>query len=119
METSTTEVFNSVDIFCFYGTDQSAGDIHSQLHKYCMEHVDVLYLHLNLEDEGTPDLVDQCENMGFFFCGVLPYGLRGCHCLILQYCNNLALSYEAIKLSSPAAEALKSYIQQCDPNQST
>ncbi len=119
METSKMEVFNSVDILCFATTAVSAADIHSQLHKYCMEHVDVLYLHLNLEDEGTPNLVDQCEDMGFFFSGVLPYGLRGRHCLILQYCNNLALSYEAIQLYSPAAQTLKKYIQGCDPNQST
>lgn len=119
METSKMDVFNSVDILCFATKPESAANIHSQLHKYCMEHVDVLYLHLNLEDEGTPQLVSQCEEMGFFFSGVLPYGLRGCHCLILQYCNNLALAYDAIKVEGPAAAALKDYIKQCDPNQNT
>ena len=116
MESSKMEVFNSVDIFCFSSAPELAADIGSQLHKYCLEHVDVLYLHLNLEDPRTPALTAKCEEMGFFFSGVLPYGLLGCHCLILQYCNNLALSYEAIHLCDPAAENLKKYIKQCDPN---
>ena len=119
METSKMEVFNSVDILCFTGSADMVTDIRSRLHKYCMQHVDVLYLHLNLEDEATPGLVGHCEEMGFFFSGVLPYGLHGCHCLILQYCNNLALSYDAIKLYGSAANSLKEYIKKCDPNQST
>ena len=118
METSKMEVFNSVDILCFTGSADMVTDIRSRLHKYCMQHVDVLYLHLNLEDEATPGLVRHCEEMGFFFSGVLPYGLLGRHCLILQYCNNLALSYDAIKLHGQAANSLKEYIKQCDPNQS-
>lgn len=119
METSKMEVFNSVDILCFSGSPSMVTEIRSQLHKYCMEHVDVIYLHLNLEDEATPGLASQCEEMGFFFSGVLPYGLHGCHCLILQYCNNLALSYDAIQLYGQAANSLKEYVKQCDPNQST
>ncbi len=116
METSKMEVFNSVDILCFSATPAMASEIHTLLHKYCMEHVDILYLFINLEKSGAAQLAELCEEMGFFFSGVLPFGLRGQHSLILQYRNNLSLDYDAIQLYDPAAVRLKNYIKQYDPN---
>ena len=117
METTKTEVFNSVDILCFSATPAMAPEIRSLLHKYCMEHVDILYLFINLEKRGAAQLSQLCEEMGFFFSGILPFGLHGHHSLILQYRNNLSLDYNAIQLHDPAAVRLKNYIKQHDPNQ--
>lgn len=117
METTKMEVFNSVDILCFSATPAMAPEIRSLLHKYCMEHVDILYLFINLEKSGAAQLAGLCEEMGFFFSGILPFGLRGRHSLILQYRNNLSLDYSAIQLYDPTALRLKNYIEQHDPNQ--
>ncbi|MBU1138194.1 MAG: hypothetical protein KKA76_04375, partial [Proteobacteria bacterium] len=116
METTKMEVFNSVDILCFSATPAMAPEIRSLLRRYCMEHVDILYLFINLEKSGAARLAELCEDMGFFFSGILPFGLRGQHSLILQYRNNLSLDYDAIQLYGPAAVRLKNYIEQHDPN---
>jgi serine/threonine-protein kinase RsbW len=108
---SRMEVFNTADIIS-YSTDISIIDsINSAKRKLCIEHTDVLYLYLDLEQPGCAKLADRCEKLGFFFCGVLPYGMHGRHTLILQYLNNIEIDFNKIKLNSPFAEKLLRYVE--------
>jgi len=108
------EVFNTADILCFAGGMEIVDDIHTAKKKLCLEHTDVLYLYLDLASPDTPQLAEACEKLGFFFSGVLPFGLRGRHALIMQYLNNLAIDFEKITLYDPFAQELLNYVEQCE-----
>ena len=111
MSYNRMEVFNTADIYCFVSNATIIKELVLAKKRLCLEHTDVLYLYLNLEDPGTPELTKHCETLGFFFAGILPYGLDGHHALILQYLNNLAIDFEKIKLDAPFAYALLDYIK--------
>lgn len=111
---SRMEVFNTADIICYSSDLIIVDDILSAQKSLCLERTDVLYLFLDLESPGCPKLAQTCEELGFFFSGVLPYGLHGRHTLILQYLNNLAIDYDKIKLHAPFAQKLLLYIKTCD-----
>ena len=115
---SRMEVFNTADLLCYAGDISLVDDILRAKKSLCLERTDVLYLFLDLENPGCPALSEACENLGFFFAGVLPYGLGGRHALILQYLNNLAIDYDAIKLHSPFARKLSAYIQESEKKNS-
>ena len=109
---SRMEVFNSADIYCYAGEISLVDDILRAKKSLCLERTDVLYLFLDLEDPGCPELSQACEKLGFFFAGVLPYGLHGRHTLILQYLNNLAIDYDQIKLHTAFAQKLLRYVKE-------
>jgi serine/threonine-protein kinase RsbW len=60
--------------------------------------------------------VQQCKQLGFFFAGVLPFGLHNRHELILQYMNNLEINYDMIKPYSERAAGILEYVRLSDPN---
>ena len=108
---SRMEVFNTADIIS-YSTDLKILDsIHSAMRKLCIEHTDVIYLFLDLEQPGCAKLAEECEKLGFFFCGILPFGMHGHHSLILQYLNNIEIDFSKIKLHSDFAGDLLQYIE--------
>ncbi len=111
---SRMEVFNTADIICYSSDLKIVDDVLSAKKSLCLERTDVLYLFLDLENPGCPKLAQACEELGFFFSGVLPYGLHGRHALILQYLNNLAIDYDKIKLHAPFAQKLLLYIKNCE-----
>ena len=82
----------------------------------CLKRADAIFLHLDLEDQYSPFVEQQCEQSGFFFAGVLPFGLHNRHELILQYMNNLEIKYDMIKPYSPSAVDILEYVQLCDLN---
>ncbi len=108
-----TEVFNTADIICFTGDLEIVADINMAKKKLCMEHTDVLYLYLDLESPNIPKLVEECEKLGFFFSGILPFGLRGHHAMVLQYLNNLEIDFEKIKMYGTLAQELLSHVKKC------
>jgi serine/threonine-protein kinase RsbW len=89
------------------------------IHTLCLKHVDAIFLHLDLEDQYSPFVVQQCEQLGFFFSGVLPFGLNNRHELILQYMNNLAIDYDLIQPYAHSAVDMLQYVRSCDPNGDT
>ena len=104
------EVFNTANIIS-YSTDMKIlRSIQVAMRKLCIEHTDVLYLFLDLEQPGCARLADECEKLGFFFCGVLPFGMYGRHTLILQYLNNIEIDFSKIQLHSEFAKKVKTYI---------
>ena len=111
---SRMEVFNTADIICYSGEEKIVDEIHAAKKRLCIEHTDVLYLFLDLENPGCAIIAEACEALGFFFSGVLPYGMHGRHALILQYLNNLEIDYEKIKLYEPYAQKLLNYVSACE-----
>jgi len=107
------DIFNCAEIYCSNYSDQTGSKIKSTLKALCLNRVDAIYLYLNLEDELTPVIAQECEEMGFFFAGILPFGTDGRHAMIYQYLNNLIFDFEAIAISGQRAETLKEYIHNC------
>ena len=73
-----------------------------------------IHIKLSLENPATPALVPEIENMGFFFCGILPMTVIG-DTLILQYLNNIKVDYSNIHIFSETGKELLTYIRSCDP----
>lgn len=81
-----------------------------------LQKIDVITLYLNLFDPLTFRFVEEFENMGFFFAGILPESLNGGDALILQFLNNVPVNYDEVKLSSSMGKELLAYIKNKDPN---
>ena len=80
-------------------------ELQATIRTLCLKHFDMIFLHIDMEDPDSPFVVQQCEKMGFFFCGVLPFGLDNRHEIILQYMNNIEIDFDSIKpYSQHAAE---------------
>ncbi len=107
---SRMEVFNTADIISYSTEITILDSIHTAMKRLCIEHTDVLYLFLNLEQPGCAKLADECEKLGFFFCGILPFGTSGHHTIILQYLNNIEIDFTKIKLNSKFAQKIQKYI---------
>nr|WP_320114940.1 GNAT family N-acetyltransferase [uncultured Desulfuromonas sp.] len=105
------DIFNTADILCFSNDAAMADEIFVATKRLCLERTDVLYLFLDLEQPGCDALCEASEKMGFFFCGVLPFGLHGRHTLILQYLNNLAIDFARIDLCDPFARQVAAYVE--------
>ena len=82
----------------------------------CLHQRQVIHLLLGLADPATAVLAQRCEELGFFFAGVLPCGLPSGDALILQYLNNFAVRYEALQTASEFAARLAAYVQKHDPS---
>ncbi|VEN72717.1 conserved hypothetical protein [Candidatus Desulfarcum epimagneticum] len=82
-----------------------------------LKKLDVIQLFLDLSHPLTPDFSMEMEALGFFFSGILPGAMPGGRdALILQYLNNVDISYEEMELFSDEARELAGYIQNRDPN---
>ena len=97
---------------------QSVGDdvvevVRQTTKKILLGKVDIIYIVLNMDDHDAMILVDELENMGYIFAGILP-----CYhhekTLILQYINNIKFDYSLITAYTAQAKALKSYIEALD-----
>ena len=82
----------------------------------CLHQRQVIHLLLGLADPATAVWVQRCEELGFFFAGVLPCGLPSGDALILQYLNNFAVRYEALQTASEFAAGLAAYVRKHDPS---
>lgn len=107
------DIFNCAEIYCSNYSDKTGSKIKITLKALCLNRVDAIYLYLNLEDELTPVIAQECEEMGFFFAGVLPFGIDGRHAIIYQYLNNLSFDFTLTKISHPLAIKLKEYVSRC------
>ena len=91
-------------------------EVQAKLKELCLKKIEVIHLYLNLADPLTPHLCSEFENLGFFFSGVLPGGIKDGDALILQYLNNVPIDYEAIQLDSDIARKILAHIRKHDPN---
>lgn len=113
LEYKIIDIFNCGWIRCSNYSSNSIYEIHNALKSLCLNRVDAIYLYLDLEDENMPHLAKECEELGFFFAGILPCAMNGNHAMIFQYLNNLTFDFEAIVISNPQAKILKEYISDC------
>lgn len=94
---NTDSVLNISDVeVCCIGSD-FMNELRKILHSLCLKHIDAIFLHISIEDAEAPCIIEQAEQSGFFFCGILPFGLNNRHELIMQYMNNLDIDYDNIK----------------------
>lgn len=107
------DIFNCAEIYCSGYEKETPKKIHSVMKTLCLNRVDAIYLYLDLENPMLEYVAQECEKFGFFFAGVLPFGIDGRHSVIYQYLNNLKFDFENIKVSHPKAVELKNYIQKC------
>ena len=86
------------------------------VHNLCLKHIDAIFLHIDMEDPNASFVAAECEKSGFFFSGVLPFGMNNKHEFILQYMNNLAINYDIIKPYSQSATDILNFIRTFDMN---
>ena len=91
-------------------------ELKSIVHDLCLKHIDAIFLHIDMEDPKAAFVARECERSGFFFSGVLPFGLNNKHEFILQYMNNLAINFDIIKPFSPGAVEILNYVRTFDPD---
>ena len=75
------------------------------------ERINIIHAVLNMEDPFTPKSVSPFESIGFYFAGILPYGIDNQHCLILQFLNNVRIDFEGINLISTEASMVLNFIR--------
>ena len=114
LDYSISKDMNIAEIFCQCPCLESISDILYALRKFCAERYDVIYLNLNLENPNVSQVTEACERLGFFFSGVLPYGLHGCHTLVMQYLNNLIIDYTKIKTDGKLSHDILAYVKKSD-----
>ncbi|MEW6137360.1 MAG: GNAT family N-acetyltransferase [Thermodesulfobacteriota bacterium] len=90
--------------------------VRARLRELCVKRFDIIHLYLSLLEPATAVLTPRFEELGFFFCGILPGALPG-DALILQYLNNVFIDYDKIQVASEMARELVSYVRSLDPNQ--
>jgi len=112
---SVVPVLNIADAeIASIGSDVSQ-KLKAVLYDLRLKHVDAIFFHIDMEDVNASFAAGECEKLGFFFSGVLPFGLNGRHELILQYMNNLDINYDAIKPFSRSAQEILNYVRSLDP----
>lgn len=115
IEAATVPALNIAELDLLSAGPDVAGEIQATVRDFCLKHTDALFININLEAPCCPFVVQQCEQLGFFFAGILPFGLNSRHTLILQYMNNLAINYDIIKPYSASAQDLLGYVRSSDP----
>ncbi len=111
LTSSIMDVFNTGDIYCHLYSSSAITEIRQTLRNFCIEQVAAIYLYLDMTEPAMPHIAEQCEQMGFIFSGVQPFGINGHHALVLQYLNNIRIDFNLIKVADPFSESIKSYIE--------
>ena len=89
-------------------------EIRSLLRSFCIRQISAVNLYLNLQDPATYSFAEEFEKTGFFFAGILPLMSPG-EGLILQFLNNVELSYDKILVHSTMGQELLRYVKSRDP----
>jgi len=84
--------------------------------KFSIAKIDIIYLYINLEDPNATNMIEELEELGYFFAGIFPYYHHE-HTLVFQFVNNLKFDYSIIQSYTPLAKELKEYISSEDCNQ--
>ncbi len=110
------DVLNCANIFCSDYSQDAIGKIHHIVKMLCVNKVDAIYLYLDLENGSVEYIAQECEKLGFFFAGILPYGIENHHAVIYQYLNNIDFHFETLKVADKRSQELKKYIINCYNN---
>lgn len=78
--------------------------------------VPVAFCFLNMCEAQTPAVVAVLQQLGFFFTGVLPGGVRAGDALLMTCLLGCAVDYERIELAEKDSRALLDYVRRQDPN---
>ncbi|KQC13119.1 MAG: hypothetical protein APR63_01260 [Desulfuromonas sp. SDB] len=110
---SRIKILNKANIAKFHvfriGQDFSKV-LNTGLKKLRHQHVDVIYLHLSMEDPQIESAVTDCSYQGFIFSGVLPHESAG-DSIILQYLNDIEIDLDLLQLESEISGKIKSLIK--------
>jgi len=87
----------------------------SEMRKIFADEIQVIELYISLQDQMTPTMVMQLENLGFIFTGILPETSLG-DSLIMQYFNGVHIDYSQIVLVTDVAKQLLEYVKEHDPH---
>jgi acetyltransferase (GNAT) family protein len=74
-----------------------------------LRRIGAIYVNLPLEDRATPSVCTPIERLGFFFCGVIPWGLAGRDALRLQL-PLTPIDLSQVTIVGDFGERLKAYI---------
>lgn len=79
----------------------------------------VVFCFLNLFDPHTPAVAATLQQVGFFFTGVLPGGVRDGDALLMACLLGCAVDYDRIELAEKDSRALLDYVRRQDPHYQT
>ena len=83
--------------------------VRAQLEELKFGKIDVIYLDIGLNAASTPQLVRECEALGFSFCGVYPEKHKDGDLLRLHYLNNQRIDPSVIVTASDMGKLLLDY----------
>lgn len=87
-------------------------ELRTRMRALFLEKTEVIYLFLDMVDPAIVWLTEKCRQMGFIFCGILPFGTTTGHdALIMQCLNNIAIDFDSITLFSDLAQDLLANIK--------
>jgi serine/threonine-protein kinase RsbW len=115
MEAAVNTALNMAEMVVHHPGDGLRQELRFKHKEFCLKRIEVIHLVLDLENPHTEALIRESDALGFFFSGVLPYGIAGRHALMLQYLNNVVIDFDRIKLFSPEAAGLLEFIK-TEPN---
>lgn len=75
----------------------------------------VVFCNLNLFDPATPTVAATLQQVGFFFTGVWPGGMREGDALMLVCLLGCAVDYDQIEVAEQDSRALLDYVRRQDP----
>jgi len=112
IDTKVNNVLSSAKIYIKEYAENTVQDVSNILNGLCKQRIETITLYLDLRDQETAFHVEEFEKMGFFFSGILPS--KGRQDLILQYLNNLSISYDKIYAETDFAKEIVSYVKGFD-----
>lgn len=105
------EEFNFAEIrIRTFGEDVLA-ELGHRVKGYVRNHVDVIYLYLDIESPEAAGFAERCLALGFFFCGYMPGEMAGRDGLILQKLNDISVDFTALDLEGDQAREVMAFIQ--------
>lgn len=73
----------------------------------------VFFVSLSLTDSCTPRIINILERLGFFYSGILPYGLNGSDSLMMQFVVDGKVTPDYVIAVSEWGQKIKEYIFSC------
>lgn len=105
------EEFNFAEIRIVTFGDDVFAELRHRLRGFVREHVDVVYLYLDMECPQAGTFATRCLDLGFFFSGYMPGELAGRDALILQKLNDVTIDFSALSLADERAVDLMEFIE--------
>lgn len=105
------EEFNFSEIRISSFSEDVLEEMKQRVGGFIKDHVDVIYLYIDMECPEAGTFASRCRDMGFFFCGYMPGEMNGRDALILQKLNDIRVDFTALSLVNEKAEAIVKFIE--------